>query len=131
MYTLVILVHIVVCLVLIFAVLLQSGKAADLAGAFGGGGSSTAFGARGGTTLLSKVTTACAIIFMFTSIGLWILSAKGAKSVVSGETAPKAAATTPAVPKTEEKTPAPAPVKQAVPQPAPTQQNGAADQTKK
>jgi len=92
---LIIVLHIIVCLVLIFAILLQSGKAADLAGAFGGGGSQTNFAGRGNTTLLSKVTTASAIIFMLTSLGLWILSGKGASSVVGGEKAP-AAATVPA-----------------------------------
>ena len=81
-------IHIIVCLILILAVLLQSGKAADLAGAFGGIGSQTVFGARGAATLLSKVTTICAILFMVTSLGLWMLSAKGTKSVVSGEEAP-------------------------------------------
>jgi len=79
------LIHVVICFILIVAVLLQSGKAADLAGAFGGVGSQTAFGPRGAATLLSKVTTVCAILFMFTSLGLWILSAKGTKSVVRGE----------------------------------------------
>jgi preprotein translocase subunit SecG len=83
--TLLIAIHVLVCLILIIAVLLQSGKAADLAGAFGGGGSQTAFGPRGAATLLGKVTTVGAIIFMLTSMGLWILSAKGEKSVVSGE----------------------------------------------
>jgi len=82
---LVTIIHVVICLILIIAVLLQSGKAADLAGAFGGGGSQTAFGPRGAATILSKVTTVCAILFMLTSMGLWILSAKGTKSVVSGE----------------------------------------------
>ena len=74
-----------VCFVLIIAVLLQSGKAADLAGAFGGVGSQTAFGPRGAATLLGKITTIGAILFMLTSMGLWILSAKGDRSVVSGE----------------------------------------------
>jgi len=92
---LIIVLHIIVCLVLIFAILLQSGKAADLAGAFGGGGSQTGVGPRGTTSPLSKVTTAAAIIFMLTSLGLWILSGKGASSVVGGEKAP-AAATVPA-----------------------------------
>jgi preprotein translocase subunit SecG len=82
---LILVVHIVVCIILILAVLLQSGKAADLAGAFGGGGSQTAFGPRGTASLLSKVTTICAVLFMITSIGLWILSLRGQKSVVRGE----------------------------------------------
>ncbi|MGB7295377.1 MAG: preprotein translocase subunit SecG [Candidatus Aminicenantales bacterium] len=85
MTTILITIHILVCIILIIAVLLQSGKAADLAGAFGGAGSQTAFGPRGAATLLSKVTTFGAVIFMLTSMGLWILSAKGDKSVVSGE----------------------------------------------
>jgi preprotein translocase subunit SecG len=91
---LIITLHIIVCLILIFAVLLQSGKAADLAGAFGGGGSQTAFGTRGNATLLTKLTTASAIIFMLTSLGLWIISGKGATSVVGGEKAPAATTTT-------------------------------------
>ena len=88
MSALIIILHIIVCMILIFAVLLQSGKAADLAGAFGGGGSQTAFGARGNATLLTKVTTASAILFMLTSMGLWIISGRGSTSVVGGEKAP-------------------------------------------
>ncbi len=87
-------IHIIICFILIVAVLLQSGKAADLAGAFGGVGSQTAFGPRGAATLLSKVTTVCAVLFMLTSLGLWILSAKGGKSVVRGEEPAKQTATT-------------------------------------
>jgi preprotein translocase subunit SecG len=86
----IVLLHVIVCLVLIFAVLLQSGKAADLAGAFGGGGSQTAFGARGHASLLSKVTTGAAVLFMLTSLGLWILSGQESSSVVGGEEAPAA-----------------------------------------
>jgi preprotein translocase subunit SecG len=100
-------VHIVTCFILIIAVLLQSGKAADLAGAFGGGGSQTAFGPRGTASLLSKITTICAVLFMVTSLGLWMLSAEGTKSVVSGEQPLKkeaAAETTPT--KKETQTPA-------------------------
>ena len=85
MTTILITIHVLVCIILIIAVLLQSGKAADLAGAFGGAGSQTAFGPRGAATLLGKVTTFGAIIFMLTSMGLWILSARGDRSVVSGE----------------------------------------------
>ena len=85
MSTLLVAIHVLVCVVLILSVLLQSGKAADLAGAFGGVGSQTAFGPRGAATLLGKVTTIGAILFMLTSMGLWILSAKGDRSVVRGE----------------------------------------------
>jgi preprotein translocase subunit SecG len=58
------------CFVLIVVVLLQSGKAADLAGAFGGAGSQTAFGPRGAATLLSQATTWCAIMFMVCAMAL-------------------------------------------------------------
>ena len=64
--------HVIVCLFLIIVVLLQSGKAADLAGAFGGMGSQTAFGPRGAATLLTKATAGAAIVFMMTSISLGI-----------------------------------------------------------
>ena len=64
--------HVVVCLFLIIVVLLQSGKAADLAGAFGGMGSQTAFGPRGAATFLTKATAGAAIVFMMTSISLGI-----------------------------------------------------------
>ena len=67
-------IHVGVCLFLILVVLLQTGKGADLAGAFGGGGSQTAFGARGATTLLHKVTTGSAVAFMATSLILAILA---------------------------------------------------------
>jgi len=68
--------HVLVCLFLIVVVLLQSGKAADLAGAFGGMGSQTAFGPRGSATLLSKATTASAIVFMLTSLSLSIMATR-------------------------------------------------------
>src|SRR5579862_3419911 len=62
--------HIMVCFVLAIVVLLQSGSAADLAGAFGGAGSQTAFGPRGPANFLSKATTWCAVMFMLTSLVL-------------------------------------------------------------
>jgi len=71
-------VHVVVCLFLIIVILLQSGKAADLAGAFGGMGSQTAFGPRGSATLLSKATTISTVVFMLTSISLSIIATKNA-----------------------------------------------------
>ena len=69
-YFMLVLLHIVICGVLIIVVLLQSGEAADLAGAFGGAGSQTAFGPRGAATFLTKATTWCAIMFMMTSMAL-------------------------------------------------------------
>ena len=76
------LVHIAVCFVLIMVVLLQSGKAADLAGAFGGGGSQTALGSRGAATVLTKATTICAILFMLTSLGLALYGSHRGGSVL-------------------------------------------------
>ena len=81
MGTLVLLLHIGACIILILVVLLQSGKAADLAGAFGGGGSQTAFGARGAQTFLSKMTTGAAVLFMVTSLGLGILESREPTSI--------------------------------------------------
>lgn len=102
-------IHVIVCLVLVVAILLQSGKAADLAGAFGGGGSQTAFGPRSTQSLMSRITTICAIIFMITSLGLWIFSDMGGASAVKDLAAPapskteEPAATPPAGTQTEEK----------------------------
>uniref|UniRef100_Q01RN5 Protein-export membrane protein SecG n=1 Tax=Solibacter usitatus (strain Ellin6076) TaxID=234267 RepID=Q01RN5_SOLUE len=93
MYILLWIVHVIVCLFLIIVVLLQSGKAADLAGAFGGMGSQTAFGPRGSATLLSKATTISAILFMITSLSLSILATRNAGLGTSVlETAPKTSA---------------------------------------
>lgn len=75
--------HVIVCVILVLVVLLQSGKGADLAGAFGGGATQTAFGSRGPASFLSKMTTIAAIIFMMTSIGLSMITIKrDAKSVL-------------------------------------------------
>jgi preprotein translocase subunit SecG len=88
-------IHVIVCLFLIGVVLLQQGKSADLAGAFGGQGSQTAFGPRGAANLLTKLTTWSAILFMLISISLTILLARssGDRSVLSGtptqQTTPK------------------------------------------
>ncbi len=70
-------IHILVCLFLVIVVLLQSGKAADLAGAFGGMGSQTAFGPRGSTTVLSNATAIAAALFMVSSLSLSILASRG------------------------------------------------------
>src|ERR1700739_4804261 len=84
--TLITIVHIIVCFFLIIVVLLQSGKTGDIAAAFGGMGSQTAFGPRGAATALSKATTWSAIIFMVTSITLSIFASRraGPNSVLQG-----------------------------------------------
>ncbi len=69
------------CLVLIIVVLLQSGKAADLAGAFGGAGSQTAFGPRGAATILSQATTWCAIMFMVCALTMVVKVDRGLGTV--------------------------------------------------
>jgi preprotein translocase subunit SecG len=74
-------IHVIVCLFLVVVVLLQSGKAADLAGAFGGMGSQTVFGPRGSATLLSKATTIAAALFMVTSLSLSILATRSGGAI--------------------------------------------------
>jgi preprotein translocase subunit SecG len=92
------------CLVLIVVVLLQSGKAADLAGAFGGAGSQTAFGPRGAANVLSRATTWCAVMFMICAFALVLRTDQAVEqggSVLQkvSKPAPKPApASTPAVP---------------------------------
>ncbi len=108
-------VHVMVCFFLIAVVLLQSGKSGDLAAAFGGQGSQTAFGPRGAASVLSRATTWSAIIFMVTSITLSIFAARrtGPSSVLSGVKQTQT--------KSQPATPAPT-APPAVPQnPAPTQ----------
>jgi preprotein translocase subunit SecG len=126
---LLILVHVFVCIVLIFVVLLQSGKAADLAGAFGGGGSQTALGSRGAVTVLAKATTVCAILFMLTSLGLALLGSRGTSSVLDTAKLPAAAPAAPATPPADGGTvPAAAPPTEG-PAPAPNQAAPVAGQT--
>jgi preprotein translocase subunit SecG len=89
MTVLITVVHIVVCIFLIAVVLLQSGKSADIAAAFGGMGSQTAFGTRTAATVLSKATTWAAVVFMLTSITLSIFASRrstSSGSVLSGTT---------------------------------------------
>ena len=83
---LLVILHVVVCLFLIGVVLLQQGKSADLASAFGGQGTQTAFGPRGTANLFTRLTTWSAVLFMLTSIGLTILLSKtSGRSVLAGE----------------------------------------------
>jgi preprotein translocase subunit SecG len=86
MVILITIIHIIVCFFIIIVVLLQSGKSGDVAAAFGGMGSQTAFGPRGAASALSKATTWSAIIFMVTSITLSIAASRrgGPGSVLQG-----------------------------------------------
>jgi preprotein translocase subunit SecG len=93
MFILLIIIHVIVCLFLIGVVLIQQGKSADLAGAFGGQGSQTAFGPRGAATLLTRLTAWSAVIFMLTSIALTVTMSRSSsnRSVLSNvpsQTAP-------------------------------------------
>ena len=107
MYLAMTVLHLGVCLFLILTVLLQRGKGADLAGAFGGG-SQTAFGARGASSLLSRLTTISAVVFMVTSFTLAMMANRGIRSVVTDEPTEQSA---PVVP-------LPAPLDQPGPDPA-------------
>ena len=76
-------IHVIVSIFLVFVVLIQSGKSADLAGMFGGMGSQTTFGPRGSATVLTRATTAAAVAFMLTSLTLSIAgSRKGTNSLI-------------------------------------------------
>ena len=90
MNILVTIVHVFVCFFLIVVVLLQSGQSGDIAAAFGGMGSQTAFGPRGAATILTKATTWCAIVFMLTSITLSVTATRrsGNGSVLQNYKAP-------------------------------------------
>lgn len=96
MIVLLVILHVIISLFLILVVLVQQGKGADLAGAFGGGGSQTAFGARGATTLLHKLTTGFFIAFVVTSMALAILQARPRGSVMSSVATPATSTTAPA-----------------------------------
>jgi preprotein translocase subunit SecG len=118
--------HVLICFLLAIVVLLQSGKAADLAGAFGGAGSQTAFGPRGAASFLSRATTWCAIMFMATSMVLVLRQTNAPGSLGSlferMSTKPAPAQQKPAAPAIPVQIPAPS---QQVPAPAPAQQTPA------
>jgi preprotein translocase subunit SecG len=110
------------CLFLIIVVLLQSGKAADIAGAFGGAGSQTAFGPRGAATVLSRATTWCAVMFMVCALALVLHTDKGVEqggSVLEkfSKPAPKPTPVMPVKPQTT--LPQTAPPQSSTPQSAP------------
>ena len=108
--------HVLVSLFLIGVVLLQSGKGAEMWASFGSSGSQSVFGAGGGTSFLSKLTTSAAVIFMLTSLTLAYISGQPSSSSMmsgKGKSAPvQAPAAAPAPQKTDS---VPAPVSPAVP----------------
>ncbi|MCK5915853.1 MAG: preprotein translocase subunit SecG [Deltaproteobacteria bacterium] len=97
MTSIIIAVHVVVCLVLIVVILLQSGSAGGMGAAFGGGGSQTLFGGSGSGKFFTRLTAIVAGIFMITSISLTVMSAHRAKGTVMEDYSP-AAVTAPAEP---------------------------------
>ena len=107
--------HVLVCIVLVIVIMLQSGSAADLAGAFGGAGSQTAFGPRGAASFLSRATTWCAIVFMMTSLTLSVRRGP-AEAVSTGSILEQTQKQAPASKQTTPTTPVQVPV-----QPAPAQ----------
>lgn len=116
--------YVLVCLLLLLVILLQQGKGGDMASAFGGGSSQTAFGARAGATLLTKMTTVCAVLFMVGALVLAIIAQRGPGSLVSGTPAPPVTTTQkplPAAPGGKTSTPA-TPAVPPAQTPAPTSQ---------
>ena len=100
LYYLVTAFYVFVCFVLLMVILLQQGKGGDMASAFGGGSSQTAFGARGGATLLSKITAVFAALFMIAALSLAIIGERGDSGTLlrgtPGPAAPAPAAPAPA-----------------------------------
>jgi preprotein translocase subunit SecG len=90
-------IHVIVCLFLILVVLLQQGKGADLS-VFGGGGTQTAFGARGAATLLHKLTVFSFVAFIFTTVGIGILKSGGSGASVMSDVVEEAAVEEEALP---------------------------------
>jgi len=85
-YYLVAVLYVLSCFLLLLVVLLQQGKGGDMASAFGGGGSQTAFGARAGATVLTKATAVLGVLFMLGAIGLGVMGQRGPGSLMRGVT---------------------------------------------
>ena len=123
LYYLVTAVYVFVCFVLLMVILLQQGKGGDMASAFGGGSSQTAFGARGGATLLSKITAVFAALFMLVALGLAIIGERsdtgtllrGTPGPATPAPAPAAPGSSPPAPATPESSTTPAPAAPSAP----------------
>jgi preprotein translocase subunit SecG len=109
LYYLVTALYVFACVLLLMVILLQQGKGGDMASAFGGGSSQTAFGARGGATLLAKVTAGFAALFMLSALSLAIIGERGdSASLLRGTPAPAAPAPAPGAPAGSAPAPTPA-----------------------
>ena len=117
-YVALLVLYIFICFFLILVVLVQQGKGADIAGAFGGGGTQTAFGARGANTLLHKLTTGAFIGFIIIAMTLTILEARPSTNSVMQKFAGTPAAKTAPAPAGVPVQAAPAAPVQAAPAPA-------------
>ena len=121
LYYLLTFLYVAICFILLLVILLQQGKGGDMASAFGGGSSQTAFGARGGATLLTRMTTVFAVLFMLGAMALAILGQRGPGSLLSGLPGPPPAPKAPVAPvqpvKSTPATPGPASSPAATPAP--------------
>jgi preprotein translocase subunit SecG len=98
MATFLLVIHIIVSLCLVFIVLIQGGKGAEMGAVFGGGSSQTVFGSRGAATFLNKMTTIVAVVFMLSSLLLAIVSVKGTSVIKKTLPAAERPTTAPALP---------------------------------
>ena len=123
MHTFLVIIHVIVCLIVIFVVLLQTGKGADIGASFGGG-SQTIFGAQGAASFLTKLTAGAAALYMITSLGLSMVSPTSSSVMQEGAPAKKGMpanmpagmpAGTPAMPSAPAPAGAPAPAQPAMP----------------
>jgi preprotein translocase subunit SecG len=112
-YYLITVFYVLICVLLVLVILLQQGKGGDIASAFGGGASQSAFGARSGATVLSRATTVFAVLFITGALALTIMAQRGPGSVLGGRSGPAPVTpVTPAAPATPPATP------QTLPEPA-------------
>ena len=88
MFVVLTIIYVLVCLFLVLVVLLQQGKGADLAGAFGGGGSQSSFGPRTSTNVMHRLTSWVFVAFVLLSLALSVMSGRQRQSVMEGVTAP-------------------------------------------
>ena len=111
MTTFLIVLHVMACIVLIAVVLLQRGKGSDIGAALGGGGSNTVFGSRGAGNFLTKLTTACAVTFMLTSLTLSYIASHDTSLLIMDDEATPATEATPStdLEETESEADAPSP----------------------